>query len=145
MTDKTVAQRRLAYAVLDQIEDHPETWNQRAWRCRTGMCFAGWAVQLSGGKWLEDHAEDFGNPELVVGNAEDDTDHLRTDWWGGAFHAGDDPAHYVITARHRAMRVLGLSYEAADQIFDGENTMSLLREHVQRFFGDRPDDREFDE
>lgn len=40
----------LAYAVLDQIDAHPETWNQATWDCGTAACFAGWAVRLAGGK-----------------------------------------------------------------------------------------------
>jgi hypothetical protein len=34
--------------VLDQIEAHPETWNQSFWHCGTTHCFAGWAQILSG-------------------------------------------------------------------------------------------------
>lgn len=39
-------------AVIAQIEQHPETWNQREWRCDTGMCVAGWLCQLNGDRWL---------------------------------------------------------------------------------------------
>ena len=34
--------------VLAQIENHPETWDQKDWHCQTAHCFAGWAQILSG-------------------------------------------------------------------------------------------------
>lgn len=34
--------------VLDQITQHPETWDQYTWHCGTTHCFAGWAQILSG-------------------------------------------------------------------------------------------------
>lgn len=40
----------LAYAVLDHIDAHPETWQQSEWWCGTGGCFAGWTATLSGEK-----------------------------------------------------------------------------------------------
>lgn len=33
--------------ILKHIEDNPQTWTQETWRCDSGMCFAGWAVDLS--------------------------------------------------------------------------------------------------
>ena len=35
-------------AVLQQIEDHPETWNQGGWHCNTSHCVGGWAQVMSG-------------------------------------------------------------------------------------------------
>ena len=34
--------------VLDQIEQHPDTWDQSQWHCGSTHCFAGWAQLLSG-------------------------------------------------------------------------------------------------
>jgi hypothetical protein len=36
--------------VLDQIEKHPETWDQESWHsdCETKHCFAGWSQMLAG-------------------------------------------------------------------------------------------------
>jgi uncharacterized protein YjbI with pentapeptide repeats len=41
----------LAAAVLRQITEHPETWDQEVWHsdCGTAHCCAGWAVVLAGG------------------------------------------------------------------------------------------------
>lgn len=48
----------LAYKILDQIDAHPEQWVQNHWmtttECGTAYCFAGWAVNLSGGTLQED-------------------------------------------------------------------------------------------
>src|SRR3954465_6086495 len=44
----------LAYRVLDHIDADPASWDQGRWikktDCGTVACFAGWAVQLAGGK-----------------------------------------------------------------------------------------------
>jgi hypothetical protein len=46
-----------AAAVLKQIQEHPETWDQESWHsaCSTRHCIAGWAVHQDGarGKTLE--------------------------------------------------------------------------------------------
>lgn len=49
----------LAYRVLDHIDAHPDQWDQARWwaaspHCGTAGCFAGWAVQLSGGRMERD-------------------------------------------------------------------------------------------
>jgi hypothetical protein len=45
----------LAAAVLCQITEHPETWNQQDWHCGTAHCAGGWTVLLAGpvGAFLE--------------------------------------------------------------------------------------------
>lgn len=35
-------------AVLTQIEEHPETWDQSQWHCGSSHCFMGWAQVMSG-------------------------------------------------------------------------------------------------
>lgn len=59
----------LAYAILDQIDAHPETWNQNTWDCETAACFAGWAVRFSGGKSADGPTDTFvvDGPEELVG------------------------------------------------------------------------------
>lgn len=48
----TAPNAELAWRVLDQIDAHPELWNQTKWiqktDCGTTACFAGWACLLSG-------------------------------------------------------------------------------------------------
>lgn len=50
---KDIGLRGLALldAAIAQIEAHPETWHQGAWRCKTGMCVAGWICELAGAQW----------------------------------------------------------------------------------------------
>jgi hypothetical protein len=60
----------LAYAVLDQIDAHPETWNQAVYDCGTAACFAGWAVRLSGwtaGKDLDEWTVVVDGPDNLLG------------------------------------------------------------------------------
>lgn len=53
MTDTTgLRGLDLLDAAIAHIEAHPETWEQGAWRCKTGMCLAGWTAELAGGQWL---------------------------------------------------------------------------------------------
>lgn len=35
------------WKVFDQIEKNHESWNQESWRCKTGMCYAGWTIEMS--------------------------------------------------------------------------------------------------
>lgn len=39
----------LRTATIEHIRAHPEEWEQEAWRCASGMCFAGTGVMLAGG------------------------------------------------------------------------------------------------
>ena len=55
----------LAYRILDQIDAHPDSWDQGVWDCGTSACFAGWAVRLSGGSADMDAYVVDGPPELV--------------------------------------------------------------------------------
>lgn len=108
--------------VLDHIEAHPDTWRQGAWRCATGMCFAGWAVQLTGGQWATDPTDD----------PDDLSDAVIAD--------GDDPAEdislmpdghtQVVAAFLRARRKLGLRPGQATRLFAGRNTLEDLRRIV---------------
>lgn len=84
----------LAYAVLDQIDLRPESWEQGIWHretdCGTVACFAGWALELSpratvqspesGVDWTkkritvngETYGPDFENAACTVLGIEDD-------------------------------------------------------------------------
>ena len=42
----------LAERVLGHITAFPDEHEQNTWRCESGMCFAGWAAQLAGYKWV---------------------------------------------------------------------------------------------
>lgn len=96
---------------LAQIEAHPEGWEQGTYRCESGMCFAGWAAVLAGGRWVE--PENMHSSVLVAEEADPDEDRLHT---SGSVHAHD-----------RARRVLGLDDDTADWLFDGHNKLTDLR------------------
>lgn len=114
---------------LAAIEAHPEQHHQGDFRCRSGMCFAGWAAQLAGGVWLVEEPVDPG--ELAYR----DVDLLKAE-----LDDGDDAhwngAHSVVSASLRARRVLGLTGLQADLLFNGLNTVEQLRELVDEFARD---------
>ncbi len=43
------------HAVMAQIEEHPEMWDQSSWHCGTSHCFGGWAQVLSGAQITSDN------------------------------------------------------------------------------------------
>lgn len=152
---KTLAQRKLAYETLDQIEAHPEEWYQDQWRCDTGMCFAGWAATLSGSKFLFPETSASGYRDFVVGQAGDDPKFLHkldADKQPLSYYEDDyesfvpgesDPKSFGILVEFRALRKLGLDrsdgLESESRLFDGENTLTDLRQYVYRIFGPRPE------
>lgn len=111
----------LAYRVLDQIDAHPESWNQGTWDCGTAACFAGWAVRLSGGKVdpLGDSLDPSvtEGPDEIVGLAVDVAAErlLRSDCRSAATDAED-----------------------AGDLFGAFNTREDLGQLVARIFGPRP-------
>lgn len=101
---------------LAHIEAHPKTWEQDRYRCGTGMCFAGWAATLAGGRWV---IEDLTDPppsdeaEYMVAEPEE----------GGE-------AYGKVWAPERARRVLGLTHLQASRLFAGQNHIDDLRRLV---------------
>lgn len=93
-------------AVIAQIEAHPETWDQRAWRqCGTTMCVAGWACEMTGAEW---HGSDGAG--------------LRT------------PDGRESNAFHRGAEVLGLDHPAAVRLFiisEGLDDIRAFRDRLR--------------
>ena len=44
----TKEEKQLLAKAMNQILEHPETWDQTVWHCGTSHCFGGW-VQIFGG------------------------------------------------------------------------------------------------
>ncbi|MEV0616085.1 hypothetical protein AB0I81_22420 [Nonomuraea sp. NPDC050404] len=109
--------------VLHQIETHPEMWVQKEWRCRTGMCFAGWAADLSGGRWLT-HATHYLSTNLAPESGDDPADVHERDGIGPS-----------VDVEVRATRVLGLSMVQADELFSGGNDLDEIRQMVTELIG----------
>ncbi len=46
---ENITGKKLLAAAINQIIEHPETWNQQEWHCGTKHCLGGWC-QILGGK-----------------------------------------------------------------------------------------------
>ena len=117
---------------MKTIEESPDTWDQRHWRCNSGMCFAGWVCELSGSRWLVP-------ADQVTLNMDDDS-------WVPGIYAYMEPS-YVIDHRRdwktlrdgragvhvqtRAQRLLGLTEVEADRLFDQDQDLAGLRIQVE--------------
>ncbi|MGW5259617.1 hypothetical protein ACWEQG_01500 [Microbispora sp. NPDC004025] len=122
---------------LAHIEALPnlEGWQQGSYRCESGMCFAGWRCDLSGGQWatgiddmrtvrFPDHEPWFAASCLVAEP-------------GDTYVAELDGVR-VTPAHHRAARLLGLNEGQAAELFDGVNDLGDLRENVGLLIGTVP-------
>lgn len=105
---------KLLRETLAHIEAEPRKWYQPDWRCGTGMCFAGWAVTLAGGQWK--HGPDEAGSDLLVVEPGDSEFDRRV---GSTM------------AMTRAQRLLGLTEDQADELFDGSNDLDNLRRIVE--------------
>lgn len=140
MTDKTVAQAKRAYRALDYIKAHPEDWHQEAWRCETGMCFAGRVATQAGGRWVLDAGAI--DSELLHANGNDSSDNIFPVAYDGRADNGGNAITLegrFVSARVRASRLLGLDYLEADMLFAAENKLSDPERLVAKFFGPRPE------
>jgi hypothetical protein len=103
--------------VLAQIEKHPETWTQSLWRCSSGMCFAGWACDLTGAQWCA-AADSFDSDEILATSPQEDSAY---DWDG----------RWCVPPESRAAAVLGLA-SAGDLcaprrgLFNADNSLDDL-------------------
>lgn len=102
---------------LAHIEAHKDEWDQDVYRCGTGMCFAGWACQLAGGRWA--FPADSERPQYLHAVQGDEPEAVH--FIGG---------HRVIRAHVRARRILGLSHTQAYCLFDEDNDLRALRRMV---------------
>ncbi|GIH91990.1 hypothetical protein ACFFMN_33720 [Planobispora siamensis] len=110
--------------VLAQIEAHPQTWYQQTWRCESGMCAAGWAVELADGEWafsLRHFAAD-----AVIATPEEISAGLSYDLEGKT----------VVDAWLRAERLLGISRIQAAELFEARNSLDDLRHIVGRLIAE---------
>lgn len=102
---------------LDHILAHPETWEQKLFRCETGMCFAGWACELDGGKWAFPVE---GNHETFLVARDDDDDDVIFELDG----------QEVVDVEIRARRILGLTDRQGGDLFFADNNILDLRRIV---------------
>ena len=105
---------------LAHIEANPEIWNQEDYRCGSGLCFAGWAAQLAGGRW---YTADPNHrlAQFLVSEPADGNSELRGREFFGV---------RVSTVHPRAQRLLDLDDEDAEALFHPDNTIEDLRGFV---------------
>jgi hypothetical protein len=125
----TPEQIDLVQRVLAQIETHPETWKQSTWRCETGMCFAGWAVELTGRRWAfpTDPNTPFGTVNSCLVLAEPDDEDAWRHW------KSPIETIRVTSAGNVAARLLGLDEAEADTFFSAGNDLNQLRAYVRQY------------
>lgn len=110
---------------LAHIEANPSEWKQTRYRCGSGLCFAGWAVQLAGGRWFSD--PDATLSEALIAEPDDLT--------SGTFPAPDG-SQRLVWVGNRAERVLGLSDDQSSDLFYAANTLDDLRIIVSELCGE---------
>lgn len=103
--------------VREQIEKHPETWDQSLWfsECGTAACVAGWAAALTGGR-RADFGEKHLSSSLLVA-VPDDHEYDVVVVKGQRLVFVDD----------RAQRLLGIDDKTGDELFNGNATMADVR------------------
>ena len=106
---------KLLDAALTYIEFHPKEWNQRVYRCKTGMCLAGHIALTMAGGVLADPRLPESDSLLAV--LSDDKDFVYRDY----------RRREVISIADRARALLGAAYVPG--MFDASNNLSNLRSY----------------
>jgi hypothetical protein len=90
-------------------------WYQATWRreseCGTSYCIGGYAAQVSGAVWSA-------FPAFLVAEPEDDPEWVTPDGY--------------IEVDNRARRLLGLTFNEADDLFNAGNTIVDVRKAAER-------------
>jgi len=123
----TAPNAELAYRVLDHIDAHPESWDQKRWWCGTSGCFAGWTVELSGEK-ID------GRNHVRVGSGEFDVVHVGERAAQLLGFGGEGPLNDA------ARSALGGTDEDEDdefELFWASNTREDIGRIVEAVFGPR--------
>ena len=115
MTTRPINSSRLRQ-VLDHISARPESWHQGSWRSASTHCFGGWAVQLSGARWVSGPD---GTPAWELLHRD-----LHVD--GPALVEGE-PYASVVHVSERAQGLLGLDGVAADRLFNAPTDLDWIR------------------
>lgn len=114
-----------------------QAWVQEDWRCKTGMCFAGWASALTGAKFL--YAADDDNSVDVdyafYAFLVDESQDLRP----GAIsanHVVEDADGTTWHVQTYARYMLGLTYRSASRLFAGSNELLNIDIRLSRLNDD---------
>lgn len=146
-------------------EDPEHGWNQRAYRCGTGMCFAGWTPILAedGTSYLTEGATACHSDKVVLPSGWDtdvagffdrfdlakslnryiallDQRQARgaTETLAKELGPDPDPDRVVVHVADYAQWKLGLTSEQADTLFAGSNTLDDIKEIWSAIKDDQP-------
>lgn len=103
---------------LARIEANPAEWDQTSYRCDSGMCFAGWACDLSGGTWPFPPTS-YSYAHYLDAVDGDPVDEVKV-----------IDGRRVVVAQDRARRILGLRWAVAGRLFEADNDLVDLRRLV---------------
>ena len=115
---------------LQLVETHEKDgqWNQKHYRCQSGMCFAGWAVVAAGAEFASNNLYDSDFTRVKI------TDELRSRFPG----LNEWEATGYIPIADFAKIALGLDCTEQSDIFFSENQIEDLRDFVKALeTGDR--------
>jgi hypothetical protein len=149
--DAAITQAVIEDVTLQELQGRNgiDGWNQGHWRgvtfdqegevCGTALCFAGWTVQLDAikrgdltGGWLlsDKRLIQLNRDELEFTEYEDDL--LARDDDDQAYIRPNFNGQRLISAKHRARRLLGLDAAEKEQLFAAENTFEMMTRIVTR-------------
>lgn len=103
---------QLARNALKAIERSPEHWEQKAYRCGTGMCFAGFVAMEAGASWMTDYDENHVDAYEL---------HVKT------------PDGEEMAIDYFAAEALGLNKEEAWDIFHPSNRLEDLKKKIDKY------------
>jgi hypothetical protein len=112
---------------IEQIELHPETWEQGDWRCKTGMCVAGWVVTKNGDEWATDLSEDYGSDLVLVPKGTEGVLNAITAEYYTDNGVTVPEGMALIRADKRAEQLLGLEVPSAHDLFGGGNSLDEIK------------------
>lgn len=140
MTTTTRPNKKLLLETFAYICSHPGDWYQSAWRCKSGMCFAGHtAVTILGRepvvpfKLLDELSVLLSDllDAVFVGRS-----NIKVkDWAWNSIHEMPEAISAVLDKPIKSMediaiQALRLDREQAEQLFDGDNTLTEIAEVI---------------
>lgn len=101
----------LVRKALDAIKASPQEWDQAAWRCETGMCFAGFVAIAAGARWKD--PEDLHGLEVIP--------------------PGHKAGERLPDVAEFAAEALGLDLDEGLPLFDANNTIDDLERLIDDY------------
>lgn len=99
---------------LQQNRGTNSEWDQCFYRCKSGMCLAGWAAQLAGGQWAFPIKHDYA--DMLLATDDDNPEDIE-----------QEEGLRVVDAHSRAARLMGLDDYQACEFFSAGNDLDYIR------------------